>query len=114
MPASGKLGFVYTVDQLPRNIVYINFGIVGIGHTELYPHLSVERVGIAGEGEAGFGWLVNIPCRVVEPYVPALAHRGAYGVLEALYAERDYGTCVPLGAGDKTKKRFSREKPYLR
>ena len=82
MPASGKLGFVYTIDQLTRNVVYVNFNIAGIGHTKLYPHLSVERIGVAGDGEsAGFGGLVNIPCRVIEPHAPALTHCSAYGVL---------------------------------
>jgi len=115
MPASGKLGFVYMINKLPRNVIYVNFNIAGIGHAELYSHLSVERIGIAGEGErAGFGGFANIPCRVVEPYAPALAHRSAYGVLEALYAERDYRARIPLGAGDEAKKRFGGRKPYLR
>ena len=115
MPASGKLGFVYMINKLPRNVIYVNFNIAGIGHAELYSHLSVERIGIAGEGErAGFGGFANIPCRVVEPYAPALAHRSAYGILEALYAERNYRARIPFGIGDEAKKRFCGRKPYLR
>ena len=103
------------INKLPRNIVYINFCIAGIGHTELYSNLSVERIWVAGKGEsAGFGGFANIPCRVVEPYAPALAHRSAYGILEALYAERNYRARIPFGIGDEAKKRFGRGKLYLR
>jgi len=52
MPASGKLGFMYMINKLPRNIVYINLDIADIGHAKSYPYFSVKWVGVACEGES--------------------------------------------------------------